>query len=238
MIQQTITSCDDVQCFLVAEHFFEYFKDDTGVSKFDRVLLDLAGIYENGVLVGAAAASKYVQPPILPRVTFDIDLVLDDRDFDEFINERLDGERAALLENLFSPSDSVNHSLVHRRTGIYVDFMSAESRPVRRALTRYIIDNKEQATNLIHMNGSSIQIAKPELIIAMKLSRYAKKPRTEKGLADRLDIVKIMKSYYGRKELLDPDRIREFANRREAGYLEEIMEDVYCDVCGVEEESA
>ncbi len=234
MIQQTITSCDDIQCFLVTEHFFEYFKDDSGVSKFDRAILDLARIYPDAVLVGAIAVSKYVQPPIEPRVTFDIDVVLKESDFNAFLNDELPEDKLEILETYFKTSDSVSHSLIHRKTGIYVDFLSVQSEPVRKRLIRYILDNREEATNLLAMDAYRIQIAKPELIVAMKLNRYAKKPRSEKGLADRLDIVKIMKSYHGRPELLDPDKIRAYANRREIRCLEEILEDVNCDICGTE----
>ncbi|MBS3759076.1 MAG: hypothetical protein KGY61_10485 [Desulfobacterales bacterium] len=231
MIQQTIVSCDDIQCFMVTEHFFEYFSDDTGVTTFDRALLDLSRIYENAVLVGAIAVSKYVQPPIEPRVTFDIDAVLDEKDFADFLNDELPEEKARVLETYFETSDSVSHSLKHKNTGIYLDFLSIQSEPVRKKLVRHILEDRESATNLLSMNGNRIHIAKPELIIAMKLNRYAKKPKSEKGLADRLDIVKMMKSYHDQKDLLDPDKIREFINRRESRYLEEILADVACEVC-------
>lgn len=231
MIQQTIVSCDDIQCFMVTEHFFEYFSDDTGVTTFDRALLDLSRIYEKAVLIGAIAVSKYVQPPIEPRVTFDIDVILDEKDFEDFLNDEISDDKRQVLETYFETSDSVSHSLKHRKTGIYVDLLSAQSEPVRKKLVRYILENREAATNLLSMNGNRLQIAKPELIIAMKLNRYAKKPRSEKGLADRLDIVKIMKSYHGQKELLDPDKIKAFTTRRENKYLEEIIEDVSCEIC-------
>jgi len=216
---------------MVTEHFFEYFSDDTGVTTFDRALLDLSRIYENAVLVGAIAVSKYVQPPIEPRVTFDIDAVLDEKDFADFLNDELPEEKARVLETYFETSDSVSHSLKHKNTGIYLDFLSIQSEPVRKKLVRHILEDRESATNLLSMNGNRIHIAKPELIIAMKLNRYAKKPKSEKGLADRLDIVKMMKSYHDQKDLLDPDKIREFINRRESRYLEEILADVACEVC-------
>jgi len=231
MIQQTITSCDDIQCFLVTEHFFDYFRDDSGVSTFDRALLDLSRIYENAVLIGAIAVSKYVQPPIEPRVTFDIDVILEAADFNDFLNDEIPKEKLVVLDTYFKTSDSVSHSLIHKKTGIYVDFLSVQSESVRKQLIRYILENPDLATNLLAMNEHCIRIAKPELVIATKLNRYTKKPRSEKGLADRLDIVKIMKSYYGQPDLLNPDRIRAFCNRREAKYLEEILDDVSCDIC-------
>lgn len=231
MIQQTIVSCDDIQCFMVAEHFFEYFSDDTGVTTFDRAMLDLARVYDDAVLVGAIAVSKYVQPPVEPRVTFDIDVILDEKDFEDFLNDEIPEAKRQILDTYFDTSDSVSHSLKHRKTGIYVDFLSVQSEPVRKKLIRYILDNRDAAANLLAMNEHRILIVKPELLVAMKLNRYAKNPGSEKGLADRLDIVKLMKSYYGQTDLLDPDKIRAFANRREAKYLDEILEDVNCEIC-------
>ena len=231
MIQQTIVSCDDIQCFMVAEHFFEYFSDDTGVTTFDRAMLDLARVYDDAVLVGAIAVSKYVQPPVEPRVTFDIDVILDEKDFEDFLNDEIPEARRQILDTYFETSDSVSHSLKHRKTGIYVDFLSVQSEPVRKKLIRYILDNRDAAANLLAMNAHRILIVKPELLVAMKLNRYAKNPGSEKGLADRLDIVKLMKSYYGQTDLLDPDKIRTFANRREAKYLDEILADVNCEIC-------
>jgi hypothetical protein len=226
MIQQTITSCDSVQCFLVTEHYFDYFKDDSGVTRFDRAILDLARVYADAVLVGAIAVSKYVKPPIEPRVTFDVDVILGEADFEEFLNDAIAGERRGLLDACFAASDTVNHSLIHKRTAIYVDFLSVQSEPLRKRLIRSILENKEETTNMLAMNSHRIRIAKPELIIAAKLNRYAKKPGSEKGLADRLDIVKLFKSYPGQPELLDPERIRPFLNRREAAHLEKILADV------------
>jgi hypothetical protein len=234
MIQQTITSCDNVQCFLVAEHYFEYFKDDTGVSTFDRTLLDIARIYENGILFGATAVGKYVQSPIEPRVTFDIDVILEEEDFDAFLNDSMEKKKRRLLDTYFKDSDTVNHSLIHKKTGLYVDFLSTESGSVRRRLIRYILEKREDTTNLLAMNGHSIRIAKPEILIAAKLNRYAKKPGSEKGLADRLDIVKLLKSYHGKSDLLDPEQIRAISNRREIKHLDAILEDVACDTCDAE----
>ena len=226
MIQQTIVSCDEIQCFMVTEHFFEYFSDEAGVTTFDRALLDLARVYEDAVLVGAIAVSKYVQPPIEPRVTFDIDVILDEKDFEDFLNDEIPAEKSQILDTYFETSDSVSHSIKHRKTNIYVDFLSVQSEPVRKKLVRDILENRDEATNLLSMNDHRILIAKPEHVIAMKLNRYTKKPGSEKGLADRLDIVKMMKSYYGQLDLLDPEKIRAMVNRREVKYLDEILADV------------
>ncbi|HMA66654.1 MAG TPA: hypothetical protein VKO20_02435 [Desulfosalsimonadaceae bacterium] len=231
MIQQTITSCDNIQCFLVTEHFFDYFSDDTGITTFDRAMLDLSRLYKDAVLVGAIAAAKYIQPPVEPRVTFDIDAILTEADFREFLEDSLPPEQKEVLETYFRTSDTVNHSLIHRTTGIYVDFLSASSQPVRRQLIQYILADLEETTNLLVMNAHSIRILKPELLVAMKLNRYAKKPRSEKGLTDRLDVVKLLKSYYEMPELLSPEKIRPHLGRREIKYLEEILEDVECERC-------
>ncbi|MFO7840479.1 MAG: hypothetical protein R6X08_13395 [Desulfosalsimonadaceae bacterium] len=231
MIQQTITSCDNIQCFLVTEHFFDYFSDDAGITTFDRAILDLSRLYKDAVLVGAIAAAKYIQPPVEPRITFDIDVILPEADFQDFLEDDLPPERREVLESYFQTSDTVNHSLIHRKTGIYVDFLSVPSRPVRRQLIQYILADPEETTNLLGMNAHSIRILKPELLVAMKLNRYAKKPRSEKGLTDRLDVVKLLKSYYEMPGLLHPEKIRPFLNRREVKYLQEILEDVDCEFC-------
>ncbi len=231
MIQQTITSCDNIQCFLVTEHFFDYFSDDTGITTFDRAMLDLSRLYKDAVLVGAIAAAKYIQPPVEPRVTFDIDAILTEADFREFLEDSLPPEQKEVLETYFRTSDTVNHSLIHRTTGIYLDFLSASSQPVRRQLIAYILADLEETTNLLVMDAHSIRILKPELLVAMKLNRYAKKPRSEKGLTDRLDVIKLLKSYYEMPELLSPEKIRPFLGRREIKYLEEILEDVECERC-------
>ena len=231
MIQQTIVSCDDIQCFMVTEHFFEYFSDESGVTMFDRAILDLARVYDDAVLVGAIAVSKYVQPPIEPRVTFDIDVILGEKDFEDFLNDEIPEGKSQVLDTYFATSDSVSHSIKHRKTGIYVDFLSVQSEPVRKKLIRYILDHTDETTNLLAMNEHRILIVKPELLVAMKLNRYAKKPDSEKGLADRLDIVKLLKSYHGQSELLDPDKIRAFSNRREIKHLEAILEGVNCEIC-------
>lgn len=230
MIQQTIVSCDEIQCFMVAEHFFEYFSDEQGVTTFDRALLDLARVYDDAVLVGAMAVSKYVQPPIEPRVTFDIDVILGEQDFEDFLNDEIPEGKNQILDTYFETSDSVSHSIKHKKTHIYVDFLSVQSEPVRKKLIRYILEDHDAATNLLSMNDHRLLIAKPELVIAMKLNRYTKKPGSEKGLADRLDIVKMLKSYYGQTDLLDPDKIRAMITRRETKSLDEILEDVSCEM--------
>ena len=229
MIQQTITSCDNVQCFLVKEHYFDYFSDASGVTLFDRAILDLSRVYEDAVLIGAMAVSKYVQPPVEPRVTFDVDVILDEADFEDFLNDALPPGRRKLLDTYFKNSDTVNHSLIHKSTGIYVDFLSVQSEPVRKQLVRHILENRDETTNILAMDAYQIRIVKPEFLVAAKLNRYAKKPRSEKGLADRLDIVKLLKSYCQQSDLLNPEKIRGLIQRREAGYFDEILEDARCD---------
>ena len=229
MLFRSITSCDSVQCFLVTEHYFDYFSDESGITLFDRAILDLARVYENAILIGAMAVSKYVQPPIEPRVTFDVDVILDEAEFDDFINDALPPDQLERLDTFFKTSDSVNHSLIHKSTGIYVDFLSAQSEPVRKQLLRHILENRDETTNILDMQTHRIRIVKPEFLVAAKLNRYVKKPRSEKGLADRLDIVKLLKSYCGQSDLLNPEKVRGLIQRREARYFDEILEDVRCD---------
>ncbi|MFW6283855.1 MAG: hypothetical protein ACOC1H_00515 [Desulfosalsimonas sp.] len=225
MLQQ-ITSCDDIQCFVVAEHFLDFFSDDPEVNNFDRVIMDVSRVYDTAILVGALAASKYIQPPVRPRVTFDVDVLLEEKDFAAFLEDDIALEKSAVLDQCFETSDSPGHSLRHRKTRLYVDFLSAESRPVSGKLMRWILENREQSTNILSFGGRGIQILKPEYIIAMKLHRYAKDPRSEKGLSDRLDIVKMLKTHYGYPHVIDTEKIPALLRRREIPHFEEMMADV------------
>ena len=229
---QQIISCDETQCFIVAEHFLAYFSEDHRVNNFDRVLIDISRVYEEAVLMGALAASKYIQPPVEPRVTFDVDLILPDRDFNDFLNDDLPPAKREALDTYFETSDSANHSLRHRRTRLYVDFTSSVSRPISAKLLRRVLENPDETTNTLTLDDRSIRILKPELIIAMKLHRYAKDPRSEKALSDRLDIVKMLKTYHRQPEVLDPEQIRNMLRRREVKYFDEMREDVTCEMCG------
>lgn len=231
-MHQQITSCDETQCFIVAEHFLEFFSDDDKVNSFDRVIMDVARLYDSAVLLGALAASKYILPPVEPRVTFDVDVLLEEADFEAFLNDEIPAEKLAVLQECFETSDSANHSLRHRKTRLYVDFLSAESRPVSTKLMRWVLENREESTNILGFNGYSIGILKPEYIISMKLHRYAKNPRSEKALSDRLDIVKMLKTYHGQTGVIDPEKIRSQLRRREVPYFEKMLEDVDCEMCG------
>jgi hypothetical protein len=104
--------------------------------------------------------------------------------------------------------------------------MSAQSRPVSTKLMRWVLENRQEATNILSFNGYSIGILKPEYVISMKLHRYAKNPRTEKALSDRIDIVKILKTYHGQTGVIDPQKIRDQLRRREVPFFEEMLDDV------------
>ncbi|MBA2882646.1 hypothetical protein HNR65_003000 [Desulfosalsimonas propionicica] len=225
MLQQ-ITSCDETQCFVVAEHFLDFFSDDPEVNKFDRVILDVSRVYDTAILVGAMAASKYIQPPVQPRVTFDVDVLLEEADFEAFLEDDIASEKSVVLDQCFETSDSAGHSLRHRKTRLYVDFLSAESRPVSGKLMRWILENREKSTNILSFGGRGISILKPEYIIAMKLHRYTKDPRSEKGLSDRLDIVKMLKTHHGYPHVIDTEKIPTLLRRREIPHFEEMMADV------------
>ena len=58
----------------------------------------------------------------------------------------------------------------------------------------------------------TIDILKPELLLAMKINRYRKNPKTEKGLSDRLDVVKILKTLMERDIIIDHDKVKSFLN--------------------------
>ncbi len=230
-MEQRIISCDETECLIAAEHFLDYFPEDEQINSFDRVIIDVSRVYENAVLMGALAASKYILPPVEPRVTFDVDVILPKKEFNDFLEDEIPPDKLEILDACFETSDSTSHSLRHRKTRVYVDLLSEDSRPVSRKLVRRTMENPDETTNFLVLNGSTIGILKPELIIAMKLHRYAKNPRSEKALTDRLDIIKMLKSFHDRQDLLDPESVRAIIRRREVKYFEEMIEDVACEMC-------
>ena len=160
------------------EYFQVYHKNQRG-SGFNYVIGDVAKVYPNAVLVGAIAASKYIRPPVRPRVTYDVDILLSEADFEMFLADDLPEASLKNMEKYFLDSDSVNHSLRHKSTGIYVDFLSTESTPLKPRLIRHILENRKLTTNILRLRDSNIDIVKPEYLIALKLNRYYKKELKE-----------------------------------------------------------
>jgi hypothetical protein len=155
-----------------------------------------------------------------------VDILLPEADFEKFLEDDIPPETLRKLESRFENSDSAMHSIKHRQTGIYVDFLSVQSQPVRKKLIRYILEHSQETTHLLRVSDaekeSKIEIIQPEFLIAMKLNRYHKNPKTEKGLSDRLDIIKILKTFHNHCLSLDFAKIKASATQGEYKQFEAI----------------
>jgi hypothetical protein len=213
---------DDDRCVLIAKDR----SSDTLPGKFNRVISDIADVYPTAILVGAVAASKYIGYSNEPRITYDVDILLDEKNFSDFLLDDIPLDTVTKLENFFDDSDSANHSLKHKETGIYLDLLSIESKPIRKKIVRHILENRDKTTHVLQIGEQSIDILRPEFLIAMKLNRYSKKPRSERGLCDRIDIMKVLKALWGSQMTMDHEAIRAVCNRNEAECYFSILEDV------------
>lgn len=216
----------DDQCILIAEDVLEDQLAGSIPGQFNRVISDIAKVYPSAILVGAAAAAQYISHENEPRITYDVDVLVGEKDFSDFMADEIPDETVKTLETYFEDSDSANHSLKHRETGIYVDLLSLASKPVRKKIVRHILENRDKTTNTFQVGEQSIAILKPEFLIAMKLNRYSKKPRSERGLCDRVDIMKVLKALWGGEISPDHDTIRIFCNPNETKCYADILNDV------------
>jgi len=216
-------SCDDSRCVLMVEDLEGHTSESDQSAKFNKVIADIARVYPDALLVGAVAAAKYIRHPGEPRETLDVDVLLGEKDFAEFLVDEIPEDKLRRLDNYFETSDSLNHSMRHRETGIYVDFLSAESQPIRKSLVRRILENRSQATHTLQNQGADIEILKPEYLLAMKAMRYSKYFDTERGASDRQDIVKLLETMEDRNIPVDHEFIRSLLNRPEKGYYEKIL---------------
>ncbi len=221
---------DDEQDELFEDEYFHVYHRNQPGSGFNYVIGDVVKVYPNAVLVGAIAASKYIRPPVRPRVTYDVDILLSEVDFEMFLADDLPEDALKNLEKYFLDSDSANHSLKHKSTGIYVDFLSTESTPLKPRLIRHILENRKQTTNILRLMDSKIAIAKPEYLIALKLNRFYKMPRTEKGLSDRLDIIKILKTLISNSMPFSLGGAKDFMGRQEITSFKKIYDDVAFEI--------
>jgi hypothetical protein len=218
--------CNDDRCVLMAEDFMEDQSETSPTAKFNSVIADLLKVYRDAILVGAVAAAKYVRDPEAPRETFDVDILLGEKDFAEFLIDEIPEEKLKNLEIYFDNSDSANHSLRHKKTGIYVDLLSTESKPIRNKITREVFQNRDQTTHLLIGENHSIDILKPELLLAMKVVRYSKNPKTQRGISDRLDIEKILKTMMEKQIPVAHDKVTSFLRDFEIKNYNTILEDV------------
>jgi hypothetical protein len=213
---------NDDRCILTAEDR----SIETLPGKFNRVISDISKVYPTAILVGAVAAAQYIRHSNEPRITYDVDVLLDEKDFSDFLLDEIPLDTVTKLETFFFDSDSVNHSLKHKETGIYLDLLSVESKPIRKNIVRYILGNRDKTTHVLKVGDRSIDILRPEFLIAMKLNRYSKKPRSERGLCDRIDIMKVLKALWGSSITMDHETIKTVCNRNETECYLSILEDV------------
>jgi len=226
-----IVPCGGGRYILVAQNYKKELEKVSIFNRFDKVIEDVTRVYSNAILVGAVAASKYLRHPIEPRLTQDVDIILDTKDYEEFLMDEIPEDKCKLLDRLFDDSDSANHSVKHKATGIYVDFLSSESMPLRKKTINYILQNREKATNVFQSGDHKIDILKPEFIIAMKLNRYGKHPRSERGLSDRLDIIKMLKALWQGEISINHDTVEAFLNKNEINKYTAILNDVKSEMC-------
>jgi hypothetical protein len=59
----------------------------------------------------------------------------------------------------------------------------------------------------------------------MKVIRYSKDPKTERGASDRLDIIKVLKTMKDRGIAIEHNRVRGFLNRYEITNYDRILEE-------------
>ena len=222
--------CDDDTCMLVIEDSLEEIPKDSLPGQFIRVISDVSKVYPKAILVGAVAAAQYITHSNEPRITYDVDILLDVKDFSDFLLDEIPEDTVIQLETYFDDSDSSNHSLKHKETGIYVDLLSLESKPIRKKLVKYILENRDKSTNIFQIGPHAIDILKPEFLIAMKLNRYSKKPRSERGLCDRVDIMKVLKALWDGEISMDHDIIRTICNKNETECFLSILDDVECEM--------
>jgi len=225
-----IVLCEDDRCILIADDSLKAASRDTVPGQFNRVIADIAKAYPKAILVGAAAAAQYIRHSNEPRITRDVDVILEEKEFADFLMDSIPEDTLTTLETYFDDSDSINHSLKHRETGIYVDLLSVESKPIRRKVLRYILANRRKTTNTFQVGKHSIDILKPELLIAMKLNRYAKSPRSDRALCDRVDILKVLRALWDGEISVDHEAIDEFCNSKEAECYASMLDDVECDM--------
>jgi hypothetical protein len=216
--------CSDDRCVLMADDFKEGEPDDSTLGRFNSVIADILKVYPDAVLAGAVAAAKYVRDPEIPRQTLDVDILLGEKDFAEFLVDEIPEDKLKALEAGFDTSDSVNHSLKHRKTGIFVDLMSTESKPLRNSIIREAFENRDHATHLLIGENHAIDILKPELLLAMKIIRYCKNPKNEKGMSDRQDIIKILKTMAAKKIPVDHEKVCSFLRDFEIKKYKVLME--------------
>ncbi len=229
-MKQKFIQCDDERCELIADDFFSNAYGKTNQSRFNNVIADVVYVYPDAILIGAISAAKYIRHPVEPRITYDVDILLSESDFDAFLSDEMPVSIQEKLETYFADSDSAMHSMKHRQTGIYVDFLSVQSKAIKKKIIRYILNNRKQTTNILKVGDAHIEIVKPEILIALKLHRYNKNPNTEKGLSDRLDIIKILKTLCANCITFEISEIQERLTKAEFKRYNQIAANVECEM--------
>lgn len=141
-----------------------------------RVVFDHLQIRHDGVLFGAHAVNAYVEPP---RMTGDIDIMSTDA---QGVAEDL----RDLLAEKFRIAVRVRSVAQGRGFRVY------QLRPEK---NRHLIDVR-QVDELPESNRiEDMCVIVPSELIMMKLASYAARKHTEKGLTDKVDVVRLLRAF-------------------------------------------
>jgi hypothetical protein len=143
-----------------------------------RVVFDQLRAREDAVLFGSHAVNAYVEPP---RMTADIDLLSPDA-------RGVAGDLQELLARTFHIAVRVPTVAQGRGYRVY---------QVRKppAKNRHLVDVRQvdelPATNRIE----DVRVVVPVQLVVLKLTSYAARRHTEKGLTDKLDVVRMLRAF-------------------------------------------
>lgn len=154
-----------------------------------RTVFDHLQIRHDGVLFGAHAVNAYVEPP---RMTGDIDIMSTDA---QGIAEDL----RDLLAEKFHIAVRVRSVAQGRGFRVY------QLRPDK---NRHLVDVR-QVDALPESNRiEDVCVVVPSELIMMKLASYAARKHTEKGLTDKVDVVRLLRAFPGLRVSL-ADKLRD-----------------------------
>lgn len=150
----------------------DFFAMDNPTSSFNLAIKDLMEYCPDGVIVGGMAVTFYVKNP---RTTKDVDIVL-------LHGTPLTSE----FQRRFEPVSDKPLTVRHKQTGIEVDLLTVDNPVANPDLIRLA----SERFRVIERAGTSVRVASPEVLIALKLGRALND--TVSGLQDRADIVAIL----------------------------------------------
>lgn len=184
---------------LVLETLSQFFNMEDPVGTFSRTIRDIMEAFPDCVIVGGIAQSYYMNNP---RATKDIDIALAG-DFPE----------PGRFTELFETVPGMPFTLLHKETRIQVDLLTSDH-PVANSEILAMIPAH---VNVMEQGGTSIRLAKPEMIIGLKIKRAIH--NTPQGLQDRADILSLLKD----NPLLDLGMIEPHLSEEEGEMLDDLI---------------